>query len=198
MTGITSYNVDPNLNTTVQGVFIGENCPAGNLNDAERALMSDLALWLADAGGPLLKSGGTLSGALAMALFAITAMGNGSTISDGQSTPTNRPIGYRSFPFTAGTAGRVVALTDVGMCIPATGNITIPTNATTAFAIGDVIGIYNNSASSITIAAVTPGTTTLRLGGVASTGTRTLAQRGYAALLKVAADEWVALNGGLT
>lgn len=122
----------------------------------------------------------------------------GTTISDGLGAPTQRALGYLDMPLTAGTAGRAIVLLDRGFAIPTTGNMTIPTNATTAFPIGSVVGIYNNSGSSITIAAVTPGTTTLRLGGGALTGTRTLAQRGYVTLWKVATDEWVALNGGIS
>jgi hypothetical protein len=109
-----------------------------------------------------------------------------------------RVIGFLDMPLTAGTAGRAIVLADRGMAIPATGNITIPTDATLNFPIGSVIGIYNNSAAPITIAAVTPGTTTLRLGGTALVGTRTLAQRGYVVIWKEAANEWVALNGGIS
>lgn len=111
---------------------------------------------------------------------------------------TLRAAGFMDMPLTAGTAGRAITLTDRGMAIPATGNMTIPTNASVAFPVGCTVGVYNNSGSSITIAAVTPGTTTLRLGGSATTGTRTLAQRGLVVLWKVATDEWVALNGGIS
>lgn len=144
-------------------------------------------------GGNLLVTGTVTIGGT---VTVTGSFANASYIFDG--TGTRQQIGYRALPFTAATTGRVVALTDVGMCIPATGNMTIPTNATTAFAIGDTVAIYNNSSSNITIAAVTPGTTTLRLGGSATTGTRTLAQRGTVVLLKVATDEWVALNGGIS
>lgn len=144
-------------------------------------------------GGNLLVTGTVTIGGT---VTVTGSFANASYIFDG--TGTRQQIGYRGMPFTAATTGRVVALTDVGMCIPATGNMTIPTNATTAFAIGDTVAIYNNSGSSITIAAVTPGTTTLRLGASATTGARTLAQRGTVVLLKVATDEWVALNGGIS
>lgn len=191
MAGVFDYNTDPALNTTVGGVFIGEMCPAANLNDGERAMMADIASYRAAANGPLEKTAGG-----AMVGGAITDMGATSSVRDGGGTA--RPIGFLDLPLTAGTSGRVIALTDRGLAIPATGNMTIPTNATTAFPVGSLVGIYNNSGSSITIAAVTPGTTTLRLGGSATTGTRTLAQRGYVLLWKVATDEWVALNGGIS
>jgi hypothetical protein len=82
------------------------------------------------------------------------------------------------------------------MCIPATGTINIPTNASVSFAVGDAVGVYNNSAGNISITA-TAGVT-LRLGGSSTTGNRTLAQRGLATIVKVATDEWVALNGGVS
>lgn len=148
-------------------------------------------------GGQDLTGVGTLSVTALTISGAFTAvLANASTVIDGYAV--QRAIGLLDMPLTAGTAGRVIVLADRGYAVSATGNMTIPTNATTAFPIGSTVGIYNNSASSITIAAVTPGTTTLRLGGSATTGTRTLAQRGYVTLWKIATDEWVALNGGIS
>lgn len=40
---IFSYSTDADENTHVGGVFIGEHCPAKNLNDATRAVMADIA-----------------------------------------------------------------------------------------------------------------------------------------------------------
>jgi hypothetical protein len=148
-------------------------------------------------GGQDLTGVGTLSVTALTISGAFTAvLANASTVTDGYAV--QRAIGLLDMPLTAGTAGRAIVLADRGYAVSATGNMTIPTNATTAFPIGSTVGVYNNSASNITIAAVTPGTTTLRLGGSATTGTRTLAQRGYVTLWKVATDEWVALNGGIS
>jgi hypothetical protein len=194
MAGITHYSTDPDANTTVgvdtgTAVFIGENCPAGNLNNGERAMAADLAIWRADASGPLERTtGGAMVGG------AITDMGATSSVRDG--TGTARPIGYRGLPFTASTAGRTLALTDVGMTIRATGPINIPTNAAVAFTIGDSMAVYDDSGSAILITA--SGGVTLRLGASATTGTRTLAQRGLATLLKVNTDEWIVANGGIS
>jgi len=86
-------------------------------------------------------------------------------------------IGYRNIPRSTTTT--TIAATDVGKCIAVTANIALPANTTT-FAAGDSISIYNNSASSITI---TQGASiTLYLGGTATTGNRTLAQRGIATI----------------
>ena len=64
------------------------------------------------------------------------------------------------------------------------------------FAAGDTFSIYNNSAASITL---TQGASlTLRLGGTATTGNRTLAQRGIATVVFISATEAVIGGMGLT
>jgi hypothetical protein len=106
---------------------------------------------------------------------AITGMLTGSTVLDGAGV--ERFVGYRNIPITAKTAAYQITLSDVGQGISiTTGGITIPVIATTAFAIGDSVVIYNNSASSQTITGA--GSLVLRLAGTATTGSRTLAQRG--------------------
>jgi len=84
-------------------------------------------------------------------------------------------------------------VTDNGKCIAASAGITIP-NA--VFSAGMAVSIYNDSGSSITI---TQGASlTLRLVGTATTGNRTLAQRGYATIWFNTASEAVISGGGLT
>jgi hypothetical protein len=149
--------------------------------------------------GTLGVTGNTTVGGTLAVTGTLTATGglvNSTTISDGQGSPAQRLVGYRALPFTGATAGRTLALTDVGMGIPATGTVNVPTNASVAFSIGDTASVYNNSGSSISITA--SGGVTLRLVGSASTGTRTLAQRGICTLLKVGTDEWVATGGGVS
>jgi hypothetical protein len=64
------------------------------------------------------------------------------------------------------------------------------------FAIGDTVTIYNDSASSQTI---TQGASvTMYLVGTATTGNRTLAQRGLCTVLCVASNTFVVTGGGLT
>ena len=64
------------------------------------------------------------------------------------------------------------------------------------FSAGDAISVYNNSASAITI---TQGSSvTLRLVGTATTGNRTLAQRGLATIVCVASNDFVITGGGLS
>jgi len=116
----------------------------------------------------------------------------GTAVSD-TGTIAATSVGFRGTPQVTATT-RTLDLTDAGKQIAATGTVTIPANASVAFPIGTAIVIYNNSAASISIAITTD---TLRLAGTATTGTRTLALRGLATLVKVAATEWVAL-GNLT
>jgi hypothetical protein len=92
------------------------------------------------------------------------------------------------------TAAYVPVVTDNGKLINiTTGGITI--NAS-VFSAGQNVTIYNNSASSQTI---TQGTSvTMYLAGSATTGNRTLAQRGIATILCVASNTFVCSGAGVT
>jgi hypothetical protein len=92
------------------------------------------------------------------------------------------------------TAAYVPAATDNGKLINiTTGGITINASVFTA---GQNVTIYNNSASSQTI---TQGTSvTMYLAGTATTGNRTLAQRGIATILCVASNTFVCSGAGVT
>jgi len=184
---VTDWDVTPANNADIAGISITEGCPASGINDAIRALMAQVATWLGGAAAPLPKSGGAVTGAL-------TNLGNGSSVIDGGGIA--RAVGYRAIPLASKSASYQIALTDVGQGISTSAGITVPPSATTAFAIGDTIAVYNNSASSITI---TQGAgVTLRLAGTSTTGSRALATRGLCTLLKVGTDEWVASGGGLS
>lgn len=94
---------------------------------------------------------------------------------------------------TTGSGGGTAVIGDRGALLSVTGGVTIP-NA--VFAANDVFTIYNNSAASITI---TQGASlTLRLVGTATTGNRTLAQRGLATVVFISSSEAVVSGGGLT
>ncbi len=92
------------------------------------------------------------------------------------------------------TAAYVPAATDNGKLINiTTGGITINASVFTA---GQNVTIYNNSGSSQTI---TQGTSvTMYLAGSATTGNRTLAQRGIATILCVASNTFVCSGAGVT
>ena len=100
----------------------------------------------------------------------------------------------RVVPPNAQTSAYVLIATDNGKHISiTTGGVTVPSGV---FAAGDTVTIYNDSASSQTI---TQGASvTMYLVGTATTGNRTLAQRGLCTILCVAANTFVATGGGLT
>jgi len=116
----------------------------------------------------------------------------GTALSDTGTISASSP-GFRGTPQVSAST-RTLELTDAGKQLALTGTCTIPANGSVAFPVGTAVIVYNNSASSISIAITTD---TLRLAGTSSTGTRTLAQRGLATLVKVASTEWV-VSGNVT
>jgi hypothetical protein len=66
----------------------------------------------------------------------------------------------------------------------------IPTNATAAIPIGSVVTVLNKGAGTVTISAVTSGTTTVVSAG-ATSASPTLGQYKSAACLKTGTDTWV-------
>jgi hypothetical protein len=106
-------------------------------------------------------------------------------------------VGFINLPQLSKTSAYVLAAADRGKHVSiTTGGVTV--NVST-FAAGDAVTIYNNSASSQTI---TQGTSaTMYLAGTATTGNRTLAQRGVCTILCVtggASAVYVISGGGLT
>lgn len=133
------------------------------------------------------KAGGAMTG-------DVTDMGSGSTVKDPGGTA--RPVGFRNIPTNTQSSAYVLALGDVGKCVDiSTGGVSIPTNASVAFAVGDTISIYNNSGSNQTLTAISG--VTLRLAGTSTTGNRTLSQRAWATIRKVATNEWVVSGAGV-
>lgn len=122
--------------------------------------------------------------------FTGSAGANGFTGSigfTGSAAPLNIPVvnSAVAYTLTASDIGDYVNIT--------TGGVTVPSGV---FSSGDVISIYNNSASNQTI---TQGAgVTMYLVGTATTGNRTLAQRGLATILCVGSNEFVITGGGLT
>lgn len=92
--------------------------------------------------------------------------------------------------FLTGITTGTPTTADRGCLLLVTAGIELPASV---FAAGDTFSIYNDSASSITL---TQGSgLTLRLGGTATTGNRTLAQRGIATVVFISATE--AVIGGM-
>lgn len=100
---------------------------------------------------------------------------------------------YPQIPANSKSAQYTLLVSDAGKHISTNAEVIVPSGV---FAIGDAVSIYNNSTSNITI---TQGASvTLRNVGTATTGNRTLAQRGLATILCVASNEFVIAGGGLT
>jgi hypothetical protein len=70
--------------------------------------------------------------------------------------------------------------------------ITIPANASVAFAIGTAIPIVNHGGGTLSIAITTDA---MELEGVGTTGTRALADFGIATIIKVTATLWIIAGG---
>jgi len=104
----------------------------------------------------------------------------------------NLELGWKRIPASSTTSGNLAA-SDVGKHIPATSGVTVPQSV---FSIGDAVTIYNNTSGNITITQASG--VTLRFAGTASTGNRTLAQRGLCTVLCIASNEFVISGAGLT
>lgn len=120
-------------------------------------------------------------------------------IQDGQAAGSITPSDIRVmnnslagiFAPTPKTVSYTLVLADRGVCIEMNSAsatiVSVPTNASVAFDIGTVVEVYQMGAGSVTVQAVTPGTTTLR--PTASVVVR--AQYSSVSMRKRAADEWV-------
>jgi hypothetical protein len=115
---------------------------------------------------------------------SITPTGN---LSDGKGD-------VRAVPANSQTTSYTLTSSDTGKHINiTTGGVTVPSGV---FSVGDTISIYNNSSSNQTI--TQGGSVTMYLAGTATTGNRTLAQRGLCTILCVSSNTFVILGGGLT
>jgi hypothetical protein len=118
---------------------------------------------------------------------ALTGALTGSTVSDSIGNVRNVPINSQTaaYVLVASDSGKFISIT--------TGGVTVNSSI---FSAGQTVTIYNNSASSQTI---TQGTSvTMYLVGTATTGNRTLAQRGLCTIFCVASNTFVITGGGLT
>jgi hypothetical protein len=100
-------------------------------------------------------------------------------------------VGYRDMVASGITTG-TLSLSDVGLCVYASGAVTVPNGV---FSKGHTVSVYNDTAGSISLGA---GITTLRLGGTATTGARTLASRGLALIHFISGSEAVVFGTGVT
>lgn len=75
-------------------------------------------------------------------------------------------------------------------------NLLLPDNSNIPCPIGTVITIVNDSSSG-NITLTQTGSTVLQLGGTTQTGNRTIAPGGFATILKVQANKWIASGPGV-
>lgn len=117
----------------------------------------------------------------------ITGLASASTVND--SAGTGYAIGYRNVPQSANTTA---AASDIGKHLYVSATTTIPSGVFTA---GNEFLVVNSSGSTITL---TQGAgTTLRLGGSATTGNRTIAIYGVASVLCVGSETFY-VTGNVT
>ncbi len=111
-------------------------------------------------------------------------------------------VGFLHIPQNSKSAAYTLVLADAGKHIlhpsaDTTARIfTIPANASVAFPIGTAVTFVNQASGGVITIAVT--TDTMRLAGVGTTGSRTLAANGVATAIKLTATEWIISGAGLT
>lgn len=111
-------------------------------------------------------------------------------------------LGFRNVPQNSQSAAYTLVLSDSGKHIlhpsadTTARTFTIPANSSVAFPIGTAVTFVNqNGAGSVTIAITTD---TMRLAGVGTTGSRTLAANGVATAIKITSTEWIISGTGLS
>jgi hypothetical protein len=119
----------------------------------------------------------------------VTATGavSGSAVSDSLSNVRNIPQTSKSAPYT-------LVATDNGQCVVTNSGVTVPASV---FAAGNVVTVYNNSGSTITI--TQGGGLTLQFAGqsTSTTGNRSLALYGITTVLFLSASSAVITGAGL-
>ena len=117
----------------------------------------------------------------------ITGLASASTVND--SLGTGFTIGYRSIPQSLNTTA---AASDIGKHLYVSATTTVPSGV---FVAGNEFLVVNSGGSTVTL---TQGAgTTLRLGGTATTGSRTIAAYGVANVLCVGTEEFY-VTGNVT
>jgi hypothetical protein len=115
--------------------------------------------------------------------------------------PASASVGYLNAPINEQSADYTTVAADSGKTIfhPSTDanarTFTIAANGSVAYATGTIIAFVNMSANNLSIAI---NTDTLYLVGTGATGTRTLAQYGMAAALKITSTAWLISGSNLS
>ena len=118
----------------------------------------------------------------------------------GDPTIDSIQIGFKSIPQNIQNGNYTCVLSDSGKQIyKASGGagetITIPANASVAYPLGTALTFVNFGGGTLSIAITTDS---MFLGGVGTSGTRTLADTSIATAVKFSAASWVITGAGLT
>lgn len=111
-------------------------------------------------------------------------------------------VGFRDIPQNSKSAAYTLVAADAGKHIfhpsaDTTARIwTIPANSSVAFPIGTAVTFINQVTAGVITIAITSDT--MRLAGLGTTGSRTLAANGVATAVKVTSTEWIISGTGLT
>ena len=105
-------------------------------------------------------------------------------------------VGYLGMPQNSQSTNYTLVIGDQGkhIYLTANGTITIPSNANVPFPIGAAVTIITNAGITANVAITTDN---LILGGIGTTGTRTVSPYGMASLLKVTANTWYISGAGV-
>ena len=188
------------------------------------AATADAVDWSGITGKPAVIGAGASAAAARTAIGAGT--GNGDVTLTGTQTLTNKTftspvlgtpasgnlsnttadgtnkVGAQNIPQVSKSAAYTLVLADAGKHIlhPSSDTtertFTIPANSSVAFPLGTVITFINQNAAGVITIPITSDV--MRLAGVGTTGSRTLAANGIATALKLTATEWIISGVGLT
>lgn len=197
------------LALTVAGTSGGIPYFSGTNTWASSALLTANALMVGGGAGAAPSTVTTGTGVLTA--LAVNTGSSGAVVTQGgaiisattvnDSAGTGYTIGYRQMPQNnqAAATTYTLVLADDGKHVYLTGGttntLTVPTNASVAFAIGTVITVVNNNSGACTISGPTSG---LQLANGALATTRTLATKGMATMVKVGTDLWYVSGAGVT
>jgi hypothetical protein len=94
-----------------------------------------------------------------------------------------------TYTFVLGDASKFVTCSNASAIA-----VSIPTNASVAFATGTIINVQQIGAGQVTIAAATPGTTTVTSAGTTSASPKTRAQHAAVSCIKTGTDTWTVVG----